>query len=98
MDVDGKSQYSEIRTISFIKDAIIVITPNPAHDYIHVNLLRNSNTVITVQLSDVNGKVLSSQYTIAGLLKLDIHQLVRGTYFIKVIDGENVNTQKVVIE
>ena len=98
VDIDGRSQYSDVRAISFSNDAMISINPNPANDYININLVKTNNNPVTIQLCDVSGKMISQQNTTEGLVRLNIQQAIKGIYFIRIIDGDNVQTQKVVLQ
>jgi hypothetical protein len=50
----------------------------------------------TLQLIDVNGRILSSE-TINGSVSKPIHAAA-GVYMLRLINGEDVRTQKIIIE
>ena len=97
VDINGRFQYSLVRIISFSKEVSIIIAPNPARDVINVNLIKSNNNLLTITLTDVNGKFISKQNTMDSQVKIDAHNLSKGTYFVKITDGENVTIQKVMV-
>lgn len=70
------------------------IYPNPAAEVLHIQA---ANSVDKVTISDATGKVLitkSSSFT--GLMSLDIADLSKGLYFVKIEQGEKVFQKKIV--
>ncbi|MEP6949807.1 MAG: lamin tail domain-containing protein [Ginsengibacter sp.] len=98
VDTDNKFVYSEIRAVSFARNYLVVISPNPAKDFINIFLTKNSNSPVTIQLIDINGRIVSSINTNDVSIKMNVQKLSSGTYFVKVIAGNNVNTQKISIQ
>ena len=97
-DVDGKFEYSFVKSVSFNKDYNITITPNPAKDFIYISTTINQNTILTIQLVDVSGKVLKSLQSTQPLVKISTAGIAKGLYFIKIKDENTVQTQRIVIE
>ena len=95
---DGKFEYSFVKSVLFNKDYNITITPNPAKDFINISTIKNQNTVLTIQLVDVSGKVLKSFQSTQPLIKISTAGIAKGLYFIKVKDENTVQTQRVIIE
>lgn len=77
------------------QDASISIYPNPAKDYIMLQL-NNDEENNTVQLYDVKGRLLLSKNNIpAGLSRLPLENIMPGLYICRVISGNGqVLTQK----
>ena len=75
---------------SFSKSKFIIY-PNPAEEILFVN--NNFNQKVTVNVFDMNGKLLQRQYIEAGLSQIDIKQLQTGLYFmiLESETGERVN-------
>ncbi len=69
------------------------IFPNPASDLINIVNAENSD----VMLYDVFGKLVTSATDIDKDFQLNVSNLAKGTYIIKIVNGENISTQKVAI-
>jgi len=79
----------------------IAVYPNPANDQLNVRLLFAESNAVNIELFDFTGKVVASpnmnqaispnQYTI------DVTDLSKGVYILKVTNGTKVSTSKVTI-
>jgi hypothetical protein len=79
----------------------IAIYPNPANDQLNVSLLFAKSNAVNIELFDLTGKAVASpnmnqtispsQYT------LDVADLNKGVYILKVTNGTKVSTSKVTI-
>jgi hypothetical protein len=79
----------------------IAIYPNPANDQLNVNLLFAESNAVNIELFDLTGKAVATpnmnqaispnQYT------LDVADLTKGVYILKVTNGTKVSTSKVTI-
>ena len=72
----------------------INVYPNPTSDYISLNL-EHHVTVLSVQLTDISGKVIRS-YGAAS--KLDVQGIARGLYYLRVGTARGNVTKKIVIQ
>ncbi len=98
VDKDNKFIYSETRIVSFTKNTTIIIAPNPVKGFMNILLTKDNNNPVTIQLHNANGSIISSQQTKDLSIKINVQKLSSGTYYIKVIDGKSVATQKVLIQ
>jgi len=97
-DVDGKFEYSIVKSVSFSKNYSISIAPNPAKDFINISTTKNQGTVLNIQLVDVSGKVLKAVLSADNRIKIATSGIAKGLYFIKIKDENTVQTQRVIIE
>ena len=74
-------------------DNFVQIFPNPASDLINIVNAENSD----VMLYDVFGKLVTSATDIDKDFQLNVSNLAKGTYIVKIVNGENISTQKVAI-
>ncbi|MEI6853812.1 MAG: N-acetylmuramoyl-L-alanine amidase, partial [Bacteroidota bacterium] len=75
-----------------LTDAAIKIYPNPASDKVFIELPISSNmNFITV--CDPTGRIVSQQNTVSSISEMDISQLAKGVYFIRL----NINRELVII-
>ncbi len=70
--------------IEDVSQGRITIYPNPAHDFLNIDIPANE---IMVTVSDINGRRFRSE-TLSGTLKsINISNLPKGIYFIEIADG-----------
>jgi hypothetical protein len=91
MIADDQYNYSIVREVE-IDSGDISVYPNPFAD--HLNVFSNSVTA-TLQLTDLTGKILVQQ-KFSGATILDLKTLTAGMYIVKINDGVNVRSFKVV--
>lgn len=104
LDMNETKEQSEIRQVDFGKNNTLAsIYPNPFKDHLTFEMDFEMNGTATIQLSDVLGRVVLEQTinTTAGLREYQLNgldQLSVGTYMIRVFDGFEVVSGKVVKE
>jgi hypothetical protein len=100
-DIDGKSTFSEIRTVPG-NDALpqVKVWPVPSKGTFSL-LFTNAKHATTVRMYTMDGKMVGKETTIQSGVVTPFTITTSGTYFIKGIDketGEVVFTKKMVIE
>lgn len=78
----------------------ITIFPNPTSDLIIIQIGAIVEKECTIDLIDMNGKVILSNKINQGqtLSYLDIQTVHSGVYFVKISNGNSTKTSKVIIE
>lgn len=76
-------------------DASVSVYPNPAKGLINIEC---NNTIKSVQLYDVQGRILQTNLGSENQVSLDISTQSNGIYFIKIISDNGMKVQKVVKE
>lgn len=75
-------------------DVTIAVYPNPAHDFIKINVGANNDSPVQCDLYSVTGqRVLSSTEN-----EINVSELESGIYFVRVNCGEKVFTERVIIK
>ena len=77
----------------------IIIYPNPvSNNLITIQLTNASNSKATITISNLLGRTIISSNTEIenGLLKADVSTLASGTYFLKIISGNQSSVSKIV--
>jgi hypothetical protein len=69
------------------------IFPNPASKYLDLNLNTNAGEAL-VKITDVTGKIVSSEMTAANASRIDVSFLDRGCYFVTVEADNKVYTKR----
>ena len=78
----------------------ITVFPNPATDLIVVQMGSLVSQNYTIDLIDINGKVVLTNKINQGqtLSYLDVQTIHSGVYFVRISDGKNNKSTKVIIE
>lgn len=87
-----------ISAVDFSKLSFNVF-PNPASDFIAVQIGGIVTDEVAIKLFDLNGKLISSSVIYAGstVAYIDTRTLYDGTYIVQLSNADNVHTSKVVI-
>lgn len=80
-----------------IEDSIFNVYPNPANFEITIEYLGN-NKNCTLTVLNINGQELIRQQIINRKTKIDISNLKKGTYILKVITDKTVEVRKIIKE
>ena len=95
------TQYNPILGVTnFESDKLkAIIYPNPANDFIAIQTQLTA-TDLKVELVDELGKVIQTQTLYQGstMCYFDVQTLYAGVYFVKISDGINTKTSKVIVE
>ena len=79
----------------------IAVYPNPANDQLNVQLLFAESNAVSIELLNLTGKVVASlnhnQAISPNRYTLDVADLSKGVYILKVTNGTKVSTSKVTI-
>lgn len=74
-------------------DASVSIYPNPTKGLINIEC---SNTIKSVELYDVQGRILQTNLVNENQASLDVSTQSKGVYFIKIISDKGMKVQKIV--
>lgn len=83
-----------------LTEAQVKIFPNPAKDYIRVNISLDNPQDVNLFLTDVTGKILDRQEHrnfFQGDLRFDVSKYATGTYFLRVNSQEGVKVEKIIV-
>lgn len=78
----------------------ILVLPNPASDLLAVQIGNVLTDNVTVELFDLAGKLVESNQIHAGstIAYFDTQSLYEGTYFVRISNGGNMQTHKVLVQ
>lgn len=85
IDLDGRFTYSHNVSVRRNNNSVLQISPNPANNVLYVQA--KGNEPVTVQITDVNGRVLQQQRVILNgntSFTINIQQLLPGNYYLLV--------------
>lgn len=103
VDFDGKFEYFDIRSVEF--NTIygnLQLLGNPVTNELEYFINRENHGEVTVQLTDINGNIISTQKTALTQKQtyqtVDTSNLANGMYFLQlIVQGKVVDVEKVVI-
>lgn len=96
VDLDGKINYSPVRTVRFSKGSVVVVQvmPNPVKDVLQLSVQSND---IRIVLTDLSGRMVRSQIVQPGLQQIDVQNLSKGVYQLSVYQkDEKVSSQQII--
>ena len=97
VDKDGRTEFSTVKVIVFEESNEVVITPNPAKDIATIYLLKNNTTPTKISVFNANGLLVKEFLTSDKYYKMNTSLFTKGMYIIKVLNGEKLITQKLLI-
>lgn len=74
----------------------VAVYPNPANDWINVRVNREDNSMMTIRMMDVTGKVVFESNSAATNNYINMANYAAGTYTVQIITNETVHTTQVV--
>ncbi len=81
----------------FLSDNNVSLFPNPAVDILNIRFDRYSNELIEMEMYDLTGKIVKKELLTNSQSAINIEELQNGVYFVKFINGENYQSQRIVI-
>ncbi|MBD0288987.1 MAG: T9SS type A sorting domain-containing protein, partial [Flavisolibacter sp.] len=94
-DRDGREELSRVILIDFSKAFLYTIKPNPATTSLQV--ITSSGTPILLQIVDVNGRMAKQQLLTEQTTLVPITDLSKGMYFLRLVDGNKIITEKLIV-
>lgn len=74
----------------------VSVYPNPSNDWVNVRVNREDNSMMTIRMMDVTGKVVFESNTVAVNNYINMANYAAGTYTVQIITNETVHTTQVV--
>lgn len=92
-DKAGKITYTGIRKVRFDKGLqTVTIFPNPTVDYLNIQLPSNYPGIAKLQLFGADGKFINELRPATSSIRLNVQSLAGGTYLLKIILYDEVQT------
>jgi len=92
---EASTVFAALSLGDFEKDASVQVYPNPAKDNITI---KANGTIKSVQLYDIQGRILQTGVVNATSSVLDIATRTTGMYFLKVTTDKGVKVEKIIKE
>lgn len=81
IDLDGSVSYSQIVSVRFDKNVMVLIIPNPVKDVLNVQLITSEFT--TASVFDASGKLVAKQNIRSANVQVNTSKLPKGWYLLK---------------
>jgi hypothetical protein len=94
-DIDGKISYSKIVSLTNSSEPLISLYPNPSKNKLY---LKSVNKYSDGIITDVSGKIISHNLINASEKIIDVSQLSKGIYFLKLTSHTEVKILKFIKE
>jgi len=85
------TMFQNLSNTAFDVDASVVMAPNPASNQV---IIKADHKLQSIQLYDVQGRIITTSLVDAFESKLDISTFTQGTYFIKTTTAKGIKVQK----
>ncbi|GAB3717667.1 DUF7619 domain-containing protein [Flavobacterium koreense] len=87
--------FQSLNNSAFEKDNSVVIFPNPTKSIINV---KSENSIKSIQLYDVQGRLLQTKLTDETSSSIDISDKSNGIYFLKITSDKGIKVERIVKE
>ena len=87
--------FQSLSNSDYETDATISVYPNPTNGNVNINC---NNTIKSVQLFDVQGRLLQTNLVNENQTSIDISNKSKGVYFLKIISDKGIGVEKIVRE
>ncbi len=86
-------------TTNIDEDTQVVIAPNPAQNFVHIDIKTPSAQAVEVRLLDLQGKLLlHTQMNSKQLQQLDVSKYASGVYFIQLLSDTWQMTERIIVQ
>ena len=79
-----------------VSNDLFTIYPNPANEVVTINLEANSS--YSLYIYNVIGKLVDSKENSMGITELNVSDFPKGTYLIRIVSGNKIFTEKLIID
>jgi hypothetical protein len=101
IDIDKKVSYSTWIVVNGQKNTnYFTIFPNPFSNTIAIQTDLDKNTVVNFYLTDIAGKEFYQTNACVAMIEKDLQKILdtlpNGTYFLRIVEGNNIMVQKII--
>jgi hypothetical protein len=97
-DIEGNFKYSPVKKVLFSNQYKVMISPNPVKDFINLYVSKVDNESVKVSVIDASGRIVRSTVSNLSLIQISTQGLRKGMYVVKIIDANNVSSEKIMIQ
>ena len=98
IDKDGTFQYSNVRLVNVVKNISLSIYPNPAQQYLTIDLNGTLQPQTEVIMTDPNGKEIKRLKLVGNTVNISLQNLLPGLYLIKLFEnGRSISNHPIIV-
>lgn len=97
VDYDGKTEQSNVLKINFSRGFTVSLSPNPASQFLVVNLT-NRTAKVNMQIMDAGGRVVQSLVLANDVNRIALNGLNKGVYLVKLTKDSETYTERLIIQ
>ena len=90
---DAETTYTSLNNGEFNQDASLSFFPNPTSSVLNIT---SDNTIESIELYDIQGRILEKSFQNSNTVTLDISNRQSGIYFLKITSDKGSKVEKVV--
>jgi hypothetical protein len=98
VDYDGKSTLSNIQTVRVDANNMITLYPNPANIGQQINVQFQEVLNYQVEVYDISGRLVLNFSGADSQLQFSTESLSKGNYILRLIDGEQVQVKRFIVQ
>jgi hypothetical protein len=92
---EAKTLFEALSVVNPILENLITIYPNPVKDIVNINI-KNNSTIKTIELYDIQGRLLQTQLVNNISSELNLSSRANGIYFIKINTDKGSKVEKLI--
>jgi hypothetical protein len=95
---DGSRQIAAFTHVYLDRGTVLNIYPNPAKDELHIAMTGKAAGAATLQLLDMNGRVVLTTVLHKADNTIDLKSFAKGIYLLRLVNGQEMIHQKLMIQ
>ncbi len=95
---DGSRQVAAFTHVLIDQGSVVSIYPNPAKEVLHIAITGKAAATATLQLLDINGRVVLTKVLDRADNKIDLKSFTKGMYLIRLVNGHEIINEKLMIQ
>lgn len=96
---DGKSYFSSVKQVNYVKGISMLAYPNPVLDELHIRFDDGVLSDFQVQIISANGQLISqSAGSHLQVVQMDLRSLANGNYIVRVVAGSEIGISRIVVQ
>lgn len=95
---DGSRQVAAFTQVLIDRGAVVNIYPNPAKDELHIAMTGKNIGAATVQLVDMNGRVVLTKALDKADNSIDLKSFTKGMYLLRLVSDREIINEKLMIQ
>jgi len=91
----GYDPFLNIEQSNYALNNNVILYPNPVNNQLHI-LIEGENTTYQINLMNITGKVIKYQSINSNSTIINVNELPKGVYFLKITSEHNITIKKII--